>query len=93
MGGSNPETSADSCELQWVSAMETKELKEILIELVDLVGSLEKEVRSLEVLTSHRVDPLLTKKLGIPQTTNALHAQVQSLRARVNQLNDKSSSR
>lgn len=80
-----------SGELQWASAMETEELKEILIELVDLVGSLEKEIRSLEVLTSHRVDPLVTEQLGIPQTTNALHAQVQSLRARVCQFNNKNS--
>jgi polyhydroxyalkanoate synthesis regulator phasin len=72
--------------------METEELKEILIELVDLVSSLEGEIRSLEVLTSHRVNHLVTEKLGIPQKTNALHAQVQSLRARVNKLGDKKDS-
>jgi polyhydroxyalkanoate synthesis regulator phasin len=72
--------------------METEEFKEILIELLDLVSSLEGEIRSLEVLTSHRVNHLVTEKLGIPQNTNALHAQVQSLRARVNKLGDKKDS-
>src|ERR1700722_7825514 len=72
--------------------MGTKELKEILIEVVDLVASLEEEVRSLEILTSHRVNHLVTEKLGIPAKTNALHVRVQSLRAKVNQLGEKKDS-
>jgi hypothetical protein len=59
------------------------ELKEILLDLVNLVASLEQEVRSLEVLTTHRVNHALTDKLGIPQKSNALHVQVQALRERV----------
>ena len=68
--------------------MKTEE-KENLVELVDVVASLEQESRSLEVLTSHRVDHLLTEKLGIPGKTNALHAQVQALRAKVDKLSVK----
>jgi hypothetical protein len=49
-----------------------------------LVASLEEEVRSLEVLTTHRVDHNLTDKLGIPHKSNALHVQVNALRERVN---------
>ncbi len=60
------------------------ELKQILVELVNLVASLEEEVRSLEVLTTHRVDHSLTDKLGIPQKSNALHVQVHAVRERVN---------
>jgi hypothetical protein len=59
------------------------ELKEILLDLVNLVASLEQELRSLEVLTTHRVDHALTDKLGIPQKSNALHVQVQALRERL----------
>jgi polyhydroxyalkanoate synthesis regulator phasin len=66
--------------------METEEVKGILIELVNLVAALEEEVRSLQVLTTHRVDHTLTDKLGIPQKSNALHARVESLRTRVNNL-------
>ena len=66
--------------------MKDGELKNILIELVSIVTSLEEQIRSLEVLTSHRVDPSVSEKLGFPQKTNALHIQVQSLRARVNKL-------
>jgi polyhydroxyalkanoate synthesis regulator phasin len=73
--------------------MKTEELKEILIEIVDLVASLEQEIRSLEVLTSHRVNHFVTEKLGIPQKTNTLHAQVESLRARVKKLGEKKNSR
>jgi hypothetical protein len=58
-------------------------LKEILVELVNLVASLEEELRSLQVLTTHRVDHSVTEKLGIPQKSNALHLQVQSLRDKV----------
>jgi hypothetical protein len=60
-------------------------LKEILVELVNLVASLEEEIRSLQVLTTHRVDYSVTEKLGIPQKSNALHVQVQSLREKVNE--------
>ncbi len=67
------------------------ELNEILVGLVDLVASLEEEVRSLEVLTTHRVDHDLTDKLGIPQKSNALHAQVQSLRERVSRFIERQS--
>ncbi|HXA77480.1 MAG TPA: hypothetical protein VNV41_10125 [Candidatus Acidoferrales bacterium] len=63
--------------------MADTELKEILVELVNLVGLLEAELRSLEVLTTHRVEHSVTDKLGIPQKSNALHIQVQSLRERV----------
>jgi len=66
--------------------MNNGELKEILAELVRIVGSLEEQLRSLEVLTSHRVGQSVSEKLGIPQKTNALHLQVQSLRERVNKL-------
>lgn len=69
--------------------MKNEELKDILAELVSVVASLEEQIRSLEVLTSHRVDPSVSEKLGIPQKTNALHIQVQSLRARVNKLSEK----
>ena len=54
----------------------------------DLVASLEEEIRSLEVLTTHRVDHGLTDKLGIPQKSNALHVQVRSLREKVNKFLD-----
>ena len=64
--------------------MPNGELKEILVELVNLVALLEAELRSLEVLTTHRVDHSVTEKLGIPQKSNALHIQVQSLREKVN---------
>ncbi len=63
--------------------MPNGELKEILAELVNLVASLEEEVRSLQVLTTHRVDHSVTDKLGIPQKSNALHIQVGSLREKV----------
>jgi len=63
--------------------MADTELKEILVELVNLVALLEAELRSLEVLTTHRVEHSVTDKLGIPQKSNALHIQVQSLRERV----------
>jgi hypothetical protein len=63
--------------------MPNGELKEILVELVSLIASIEEEVRSLQVLTTHRVDHSVTDKLGIPQKSNALHAQVQSLREKV----------
>ena len=66
--------------------MKDGELKDILIELVSIAASLEEQIRSLEVLTSHRVDPSVSEKLDFPQKTNALHIQVQSLRARVNKL-------
>jgi hypothetical protein len=56
------------------------ELKEIMVELVNLVAPLEEEVRSLQILTTHRVDHSVTEKLGIPQKSDALHLQVQSLR-------------
>jgi hypothetical protein len=56
------------------------ELNEVLVELVSLVASLEEEVRSLEVLTTYRIDHSVTEKLGIPRKSNALHLQVQSLR-------------
>jgi hypothetical protein len=59
------------------------ELREILVEMVDLLVSLEEEVRSLEVLTTHRVDHTITDKLGIPQKSNALHVRVKSLREKV----------
>jgi len=59
------------------------ELKEILVELVDLIASLEEEIRSLQVLTTHRVDHSVTEKLGIPQKSNALHIQVRSLREKL----------
>lgn len=59
------------------------ELQEILLEMVDLIASLEVELRSLEVLTTHRVDHSVTEKLGIPEKSNAVHIQVQSLRERV----------
>jgi hypothetical protein len=72
--------------------MKNGELKDILGELVSTVAFLEEQIRSLEVLTSHRVDHSLSEKLGIPQKTNALHIQVQSLRARVNKLNEKKDS-
>ena len=65
------------------------ELKQILVELVNLVASLEEEVRSLEVLTTHRVDHSLTDKLGIPQKSNALHVQVHALRERVSNFLDR----
>jgi hypothetical protein len=63
--------------------MADAELKEILLEIVDLIASLEAELRSLEVLTTHRVDHSLTDKLGIPQKSNALHIQVRALREKV----------
>ena len=63
--------------------MPNGELKEILVELVSLIASIEEEVRSLQVLTTHRVDHSVTDKLGIPKKSNALHAQVQSLREKV----------
>jgi hypothetical protein len=63
--------------------MPNGELKEILVELVNLVASLEEEVRSLQVLTTHRVDHSVTDKLGIPQKSNALHIQVRSRREKV----------
>jgi hypothetical protein len=66
--------------------MADAELKEILVELVNLVASLEAELRSLEVLTTHRVDHSVTDKLGIPQKSNALHIKVQSLREKVEKL-------
>ena len=59
------------------------ELKEILVDLVDLIASLEEEIRSLQVLTTHRVDHSVTDKLGIPQKSNALHIQVRSLREKL----------
>ena len=62
-----------------MSANGNEELKEILSQMLDLVASLEQEIRSLEVLTGHRLRHQVTEKLGIPQKTNALHAQVQSL--------------
>jgi hypothetical protein len=63
--------------------MPDKELKEILTELVNLVAALEEEVRSLQILTTHRVDHSVTDKLGFPQKANALHVHVQSLRDKV----------
>lgn len=63
--------------------MKNGDLKNVLLELVSIVASLEEQIRSLEVLLSHRVDHSVSEKLGIPQKTNALHIQVQSLRARV----------
>lgn len=68
--------------------MANSELKQILVELVDLVASLEQEVRSLEILTTHRVDHALTDKLGIPQKSNALHIQLQALRERVSKFTE-----
>jgi hypothetical protein len=68
--------------------MSDGELKEILVELVSLVSSLEEEVRSLEVLTTHRVDHSVTEKLGIPQKSNALHLQVQSLLKKVSKFQE-----
>jgi len=55
------------------------EVKEILVEPVNLVASSEEEVRSLQVLTMHRVDHSVTEKLGISQKSDALHLPVQSL--------------
>ena len=68
--------------------MADTELKQILVEVVDLIASLEQELRSLEVLTTHRVDHALTDKLGIPQKSNAVHIQVQALRERINKFNE-----
>ena len=59
------------------------QLKEILVDLVDLIASLEEEIRSLQVLTTHHVDHSVTEKLGIPQKSNALHVQVRSLREKL----------
>jgi hypothetical protein len=64
------------------------EVKEILVELVNLVASLQEEVRSLQVLTTHRVDHSVTEKLGIPQKSNALHLQVQSLLKKVSKFQE-----
>jgi hypothetical protein len=72
--------------------MANSELNDILVGLVNLVASLEEEIRSLEVLTTHRVDHNLTDKIGIPQRSNALHVQVQSLRERVNKFVEQQSS-
>jgi hypothetical protein len=63
--------------------MPDEQLKEILVELVNLIASLEEEIRSLQVLTTHRVDHSVTDKLGIPQKSNALHIQVRSLREKL----------
>lgn len=71
--------------------MNNGELKRILVDLVDVMASLEEQVRSLEVLTSHHVDHRVTDKIGIPQKMNALHAQVQSLRTRVRNLSENAS--
>jgi hypothetical protein len=60
------------------------ELKKILTDIVDLIGSLEEEVRSLQILTTHRVDHAVTDKLGmVPQRANALHVRVKSLREKI----------
>jgi hypothetical protein len=60
------------------------QLKKILTDMVDLVGSLEEEIRSLQVLTTHRVDQALTDKLGMtPQSANALHVRVKALREKI----------
>jgi hypothetical protein len=64
--------------------MPDDELKEILIGLVTVVASLEEELRSLQVLTTHLVNHSVTERLGIPQKSNTLHVQVQSLREKVN---------
>lgn len=63
------------------------ELKQILVELVNLLATLEHEVRSLEVITIHRVDHSVTDKLGIPQKSNTLHLQLQALRERIDKFN------
>jgi len=68
--------------------MANTELKQILVDVVDLISALEQELRSLEVLTTHRVDHALTDKLGIPQKSNALHVQVQGLRERINKFSE-----
>lgn len=60
------------------------QLKRILSDLVDLIGSLEEEVRSIQILTTHRVDPTVTEKLGMnPQRANALHVRVKALREKI----------
>jgi hypothetical protein len=59
------------------------ELKEILVELVDLIASLDEEIRSLQVLTTHRVDHSIAEKLGIPQKSNALYVRARSLREKL----------
>jgi hypothetical protein len=64
--------------------MPNEPLKEILLDLVTLLDSLEEEVRALQVLTTHRVSASTTAKLEIPQKANALHVQVRSLREKVN---------
>jgi hypothetical protein len=69
--------------------MPSGELREILVELVNLLASLEEEVRALQVLTTHRVDHSVTDKLGIPQKSNALHIRVQSLREKVSQFTER----
>jgi hypothetical protein len=46
---------------------QTEKVKEILVELVNLVASSEEEVRSLQVSTTHCVDHSVTGTLGIPQ--------------------------
>ena len=63
--------------------METQ-LKKILTDMIDLIASLEEEVRSLQVLTTHRVNQAVTEKLGMnPQRANALHVRVKSLREKI----------
>lgn len=63
--------------------MRDEDLKEILTEFLDLVAALEEEVRSLQVLTTHRVAHSVTDRLDIPTKANALHVQVQSLRGKI----------
>lgn len=66
-------------------SMPDEQLKEILLDIVTLLSSLETEVRSLQVLTTHRVDASTNEKLRIPQQANALHVQLESLREKVHQ--------
>jgi len=63
--------------------MPNEQLKEILLDLVALLNSLEEEVRALQILTTHRVSLRTTAKLEIPEKANALHIQVKSLREKI----------
>lgn len=63
--------------------MPDEHLREILVDLVALLDSMEQEIRALQILTTHRVDANTVAKLAIPETANALHVQVQALRGKV----------
>jgi hypothetical protein len=51
--------------------MRDPELEEIFVEMVGLIAS-EKEVRSPQILTAHRMDHRVTERLGVPQKSNVV---------------------